>query len=286
MIRRVAVAAFALCVAAGTWLDPARGSAVKSGAVLIADLHVHPYPGDGSLPVRELQREAGRRGLDVVAITPHNNRVALGMSRLVGLDPEGPIVLPGQEVTAPGFHIVALGTARLVDWRLPAADAISEIHAQGGIAIAAHPVDASWRVPGDEALRALDGAEVAQPGWRRRNPARDEFDKFFRRVQAVNPGIAPIGSSDFHMNAPLALCRTYLLTSDHSVAGVLGAIRDGRTVAQDGRGRLIGAAADVAAVEAHLAASPPPPGVPMRDRLLALGALLALAALTIRDRQG
>jgi hypothetical protein len=290
---------FVLFVLVGTFLEPrvdtaAHGSGPGSGTVvhpqgptiLAADLHVHPYPGDGSLPVWELQREAARRGLDVIAVTGHNNRVGLELGRLVPLDPDGPIVLPGQELTAPRFHMVAIGIEQMIDWRLPAREAIAAIHALGGVAIAAHPFPVSWREDDDEALRILDGAELAHPSSLLYSPARAAFQEFFRRVQRVNPEVAPIGSSDFHMTAPLGLCRTYLLSEDRSAAGALEAIRRGRTVARDPAGRLFGAANDVAAVEKHLAAVPAAAAraVSSFSRLIALGALVSLAMLSWRTR--
>jgi hypothetical protein len=45
-----------------------------------------------------------------------------------------------------------------------------------------------------------------------------------------NPEVAAIGSSDFHTSGPMGLCRTYLLVRERSKAGVIDAIRNGRTV--------------------------------------------------------
>jgi hypothetical protein len=152
----------------------------------------------------------------------------------------------------------------------------------GGVAIAAHPMPFSWRDDDDEALRILDGAEMAHQSSLPYSPARAAFQAFFRRVQRVNPDVAPIGSTDFHMIAPLGLCRTYLLVEERSAAAALEALRQGRTVARDPAGRLFGAAADVAAVEKHLAAVPAAATapVPVFPRLIALAALLSLATLS------
>ena len=285
MSRRnlLATLIFAAAVGTGTLLDARWGSRPpRTGRVVVADLHIHPYPGDGSLPVWELQREAERRGLDAIAVTAHNNRLGLALDELVPVGSSPTVVLAGQEVTTPTFHLVAIGTERAIDWRLPAGQAIAAVHAQGGVAIAAHPVETSWRDSNEDALRTLDGAEVAHPTSRRTYSAgRDEFLQFFRRVQSVNPDVAPIGSSDFHMWAPLGLCRTYLLVEDRSAAGMLDALRHGRTVAADPRGRLFGTPEHVAEVEAFLASTPVPvpPPVSSIERLTALAALLALAAL-------
>jgi hypothetical protein len=276
-----AAATFVTAVAAGTILDVRTPRyAPQSPTVLSADFHVHPYPGDGSLPVWELQHEAARRGIDVIGITGHNNEFGLELGRLHPPDPNGPIVIRGQEVTTQAFHMVALGISELIDWRLNARDAITAIHAQGGVAIAAHPVEVSWRDHDVEALRMLDGAEVAHQSRRRFSVSRDEFLEFFHRVQAVNPRVAPIGSTDFHMVAPLGSCRTYLLVRERSAAGVLDAIRDGRTVGVDGRGVMFGTPEHVALVEQFLSTASLP-SVSGPERLAAFVAMLALAALAV-----
>ena len=129
----------------------------ERGTVLRADFHVHAFPGDGLLPAWELADEANRRGIDVVAITNHNQTLAASFAaRRSG---RLPLVLPGQEVTSPSFHLVAVGVREVVDWRLPLGGVIDAIHAQGGVAIAAHPVRHSWHAD-PESAAALDGSEA------------------------------------------------------------------------------------------------------------------------------
>jgi hypothetical protein len=161
---------------------------------------------------------------------------------------------------------------------------VRAIHAQGGVAIAAHPAPLTWKPLDEASLRALDGVEVAHPMTAIFPSTRRELDEFFERVRSMSSDVAPIGSTDFHATAPLGLCRTYLLTDDRSAAGVIEAIRRGRTVAADQDGHLFGAADHVAHVEASLAGQGPRP-VPVHHKLLALGALLALTALTVGGRR-
>jgi predicted metal-dependent phosphoesterase TrpH len=207
--------------------------------VLTADLHVHAFPGDGVLPAWELRKEANRRGLDVIVITNHNQSTAASLPVGPARD-ELPLVIPGQEITSPEFHLVAAGVRRVIDWRLPARDAITAVHAQGGIAIAAHPIPTSWRVHDPEALRILDGAEAMHPLGEADPAGGRELLAFYQRARERNPDLAPIGSSDFHGSAPLGRCRTYIVADDVSEAGVLSAIRRGRTVASGRRGELVG----------------------------------------------
>jgi hypothetical protein len=274
--KRTLAIVFVLLVLAGTARDRSSDPRQRTG-VLVADLHVHPFPGDGALTVWQLQREASRRGLDVIAVAGHNNRLALNLARALGLVSDVPMILESQELTAPDFHMIAVGVTRMIDWRHSVPDAVAAIHAQGGVAIAAHPVSFAWKPRDDESLRALDGVEVAHPMAERTGWSRRELDGFFAAARAAKPAVAPIGSTDFHGAAPLGLCRTYVLTHLASPAGVLEAIRQGRTVAEDQYGRLYGSAHDIPTVRASLAEQPAPPPVSRVDRLIALSALFALA---------
>lgn len=286
-LRSIAVLVFAGAVALGTILDlrVRRGLAPRSHPVLVADLHVHPYPGDGSLTVWQLQREAARRGVDVMAITSHNHRAGITASNIFGTDADGAIVLPGQEVTSRGFHMIAAGIEELIDWRLPAAEAIAAVQRQGGVAVAAHPValiDRGWDL---EARRLLDGAEVMHPLRSGDEQGARELDRFYLETREVNPSVAAIGSTDFHMVAPLGRCRTYILAAERTAASVIAAIRAGRTAAGCANGDLAGAPEHVAAVRSALASMPAPQPPSALEKVLALGALAALALLAAPPRR-
>jgi hypothetical protein len=238
---RIGAVLLVAAVAAGTWLASQHAPPAFQGAVLVADFHVHPFPGDGALTVRQLQREAVRRGIDVIALTGHNNQAGWRFATAVGdLDDDPVIVLPGQEVTAPGFHIAAIGIPRTVDWNRDARAVIEEVHALGGAVIASHPVEASWTPRDPATLALLDGVEVAHPERGKGGDRGRQLDAMFAEVQRANPRVSAIGSSDFHMNAPLGRCRTYVFADERSAAGVIRAVRTGRTVAEDAEGRLIG----------------------------------------------
>jgi hypothetical protein len=224
--------------------------------ILTGDFHVHAYPGDGALTPRQLRDLAASKGLDVIAITNHNQTLA---SRLLPAG-DGPIVLLGEEVTNPDFHLIAVGITHDVDWDQPAVKAIADIHEQGGVAIVAHPERAFWKGWDAPAMATVDGVEVAHPMLREVGSAA-EFDDFFARVQAGNPAVARIGSSDYHIGQAPGECRTYLFARERSRGGVLDAIRSGRTVARRADGTLLGDPALVQLVSAHVnledAATPP-----------------------------
>jgi hypothetical protein len=258
LARALGVALVLAGIAGGTLHDrqPVRDiPRVGDEFVLAGDFHVHAFLGDGGVAPWELAREARRRDLDVIAVTNHNQLIA---ARVAARHPADAIVIVGQEVTTPQFHMIAAGIQDVVDWRLTASEAVRAIHAQGGIAIAAHPVPQSWTATDDRAFALLDGSEVAHSAAIHSSRARRELAAFFSAAAAVNPSLAPIGSSDFHFGGALGRCRTYVFTDEVSEAGVLEAIRSGRTVAYDGYGRFTGDPERVRAVEAIVAERPPP----------------------------
>ena len=283
-VTRHRATALALVVGAlyvGTLADREQLARRRPGdTVLAGDFHVHAFPIDGTLPRWEIQREAARRGLDVVGITTHNQTIAGRLAE--GLDGGDVITLPGQEITTPHFHIVAVGITTTIDWRLPVEEAIAEIHRQGGVAIAAHPVRDSWRVAGEQGLRALDGFEAAHGITSFVPTGQTELDEFYRRAKAVNQDIALIGSSDSHFFSDMGLYRTYVIVKERSAQGVMDAIRSGRTVAADANGNLIGDPALVEEVWRFFAANPHPANLLGLTQRLAINALLlGLAGLVV-----
>lgn len=237
--RLVSASAVVIGVAAGSTVDTAQVTAppvIGGYHVLAADFHVHAFPGDGALPPWELAREASRRGLHAIVVSNHNQTLA---TLLIGERSGVPLVIPAQEITTPRFHLVAVGIRSTIDWRLPELEIVRAVHAQGAVVIAAHPVDDSWQ-GSDALLASLDGIEVTHPLTDSHDTGRTELDARFARALALNPDIAPVGSSDFHMVAPIGARRTYVFAESVTVDGVLDALRAGRTLAEDADGTLHG----------------------------------------------
>jgi hypothetical protein len=286
-LRRTAVVALLSAIGLSTLTDttPARESIrVESYEVLSGDFHVHAFVGDGGIAPWMLQRQAARVGLDVIAITNHNQTLAARLGRAAAQQSTGPIVIVGEEITGRDFHLVAVGIERPVGWNQSARAAIEQVHAQGGVAIAAHPLHGFAEGYDATALAALDGLEAAHPN--SIAPAiAPQFEEFYQRTLARNPEVAPIGSSDFHTSGPLGLCRTYLLVRERSEAGVIAAIRDGRTVGSCLDERLRGRPELVRLLEPHRdALAPPREEITQRiSMFLAWVSLIALALVGTRS---
>jgi len=237
-LPRIAALLVALAIVAGTALDPVPTlTATYRGGyrVLEADFHAHTRFADGFLSPFDLVLQARRRGLDVLAITEHNivfpAKMGRWFSRIVG----GPTILVGEEVTKRGAHLHGVGLTERVDASLPMAQVLAEIHRQGGIAIAAHPVVA-MQGPFLDQLDHIDAAEVMHPiafqtsrgAWR-----WTEMRDFYEHALASGHHLTAIGSSDYHAGSPLGICRTLVFATDTSAGAVLEALKAGRTVVYD-----------------------------------------------------
>ena len=106
-----------------------------------ADLPGHPVWSDGAQRHEEIVEAAHDRRLDVVAITDHDEiRGALRARDWAREHPElGVDVVVGEEISTLNGHLLGLFLEECVPPGLSALDTISEIHAQGGLAVAAHP---------------------------------------------------------------------------------------------------------------------------------------------------
>jgi len=227
--KAVSLALLAVALVAGTIGDrPQQQPPLMLGGyhVLSADFHTHSSMwSDGGFTPWNLVLEAERQGLDAIAVTGHNEvwdgQLAERFSRAIG----GPIVIGGEEVLAEGrFHMIALGVKSVVDFRKTAAAVIDDVHAQGGVAIAAHPfrtIRSGWA----DAMRTLDGGEICHPNIFWQEGGQAELEEF-----ALRQPIAAIGSSDFHGTGRMGICRTYVFAREATAQGILDAVRAHRTV--------------------------------------------------------
>lgn len=288
---RIFVSALILGWIGGLAFDerPSRPPAHRAGyRVLEGDFHVHTTYSDGLLSPLLVVRQAERRGLDVIAVTEHNTAFPARLARGWASATDGPIVITGEEVTTSRHHVIALGIDDTIPADLPARAVVDRIHAQHGLAIAAHPV-ARFQ-PGLEPARAdFDGVEIMHPiAYSSRDPSwrwRDMVTWW----ETTTPRPAAIGSSDYHFASVMGLCRTLVFVREPADANaVLEALRAKRTVVFDRAGVPRGDAEMIAALEkepyeprssdyAYRGASP-------LDRMLRLVGLAGVAALAFLRR--
>lgn len=171
-----------------------------------ADMHIHSLYSDGTASVREiLDHVEAATDLDVVAITDHE-RID-GALRAAALHRDGAYsfdLVVGEEITTRRGHVLALFVTERIPPLRPLDETLRAIHAQGGLAIAAHPLAPVPLSVGARSLRRVrdhahddvrfDALELFNPSYagRVRQSARTELN-------ATELGLPGVGNSDGHV---------------------------------------------------------------------------------------
>lgn len=169
-----------------------------------ADLQLHSDLGDGLNSPEEILESAERVGLDVIALTDHDDiRGSFLLRDLAAKRGSRLLVATGIEVTTRAGHLLALFVEDEIPMFRPLPETVLAIHRAGGIAIVPHPLSYLTFSVGERALRALaqrgdsasfvDGIEVRNPSYAGR--VRGERA---RKLNAQVLRVAETGSSDAH----------------------------------------------------------------------------------------
>lgn len=106
-----------------------------------ADLHMHSKFSDGSASIEEILHYVQHEtNLDVIAITDHDTiEGALYAKEIMKKHKYRFELIVGEEVSSNEGHIIGLFLHKKIEPCQSAHETLKQIHAQGGIAIAAHP---------------------------------------------------------------------------------------------------------------------------------------------------
>lgn len=166
-----------------------------------ADLHIHSlYSYDATTTVRAILRQAQRVGLDVIAITDHDDMRAFSEAQRFA--PEyGVSVIPAAEVSTKDGHLLALFIESLPPAGLSLRDTLLHIGSQGGIAILPHPftgLPASLRI--ETVFEALADSRLKGviKGIETDNMGTQSLNATVRKLSAYLP-LARIAASDAHV---------------------------------------------------------------------------------------
>ena len=179
-----------------------------------ADLQLHSDLGDGLSSIEEILDSAERAGLDVIALTDHDDiRGAFALRELAAQRSSPVAIVPGVEVTTRSGHLLALWIEEEVPMFSTLADALVRIHQAGGVAIVPHPLSYLTFSIGEGALRQLaaygddtrmvDAIELRNPSYAGRVRASRAV-----WLNAHVLRIAETGSSDAHHAALVGTCWT------------------------------------------------------------------------------
>lgn len=215
----------------------------------LTDFHMHSQYSDGVLKLSELVDLYGKKGFGAIAITDHvcETKSFLGRSAHVlnkslnkkkfsnyieDINAEAErawklykmLVIPGVEITKNSLsnhrsaHILALGVSKWISPDQEIEKILSDIKNQGGVSVAAHPVDTKkWEAQ-------------TYHLWDRREELRHQFDAWevasgpvlFEEV--AQSGLPMIANSDLHHPRQMSSWKT-LCSAEKNVQDVLEAIR-------------------------------------------------------------
>lgn len=170
----------------------------------LADLHIHTiYSYDGTATVPAVLRRAKKIGLNVVAITDHDE--IAGALEAVKLAPHfGVEVIPGSEITTAEGDLLALFITEKIKPGLSLIETLLRVQDQGGMAIAAHPMAGGMgmkSLPPNSILKALGHQQAASTliGIETYNGSSiDRLSNHYAHIFASTLPIAHIGNSDAH----------------------------------------------------------------------------------------
>jgi predicted metal-dependent phosphoesterase TrpH len=180
----------------------------------LADLHIHTiYSYDGTAFVPAVLARAKQIGLDVIAITDHDE--IAGSLKALELAPKyGVEVIPAIEVTTAEGDLLALNITEKIARDLPLIETVLNVRELGGFCIAPHPMASG---PGMKSLRAYSILKAL------RNPhvaqaliaietynatALDKMSNHYARILADRLNIACTASSDAHVVEAIGLGMT------------------------------------------------------------------------------
>ena len=199
----------------------------------LADMHMHTiYSYDGTASVAAVLGAAKQAGLDVIAITDHDEiRGALKAMELAsnyGLE-----VVPGIEITTAEGDLLAYCITEKVDAGLPLVETVLRVRALGGVCVAPHPMAGGMGMKSLSArsiLRALRDPRVAETliGIEVYNAtALDRLSNHYARVLAGRLNITQVGNSDAHIVDAIGLGATEF--DGGTAADLLRALKNGNT---------------------------------------------------------
>lgn len=172
----------------------------------LADLHIHTvYSYDGTASVSAVLARAKQVGLDVIAITDHDE--IIGALKAFELAPEfGIEVIPGIEITTAEGDLLALFVTEPIKPGRFLIETILSVGEAGGICIAPHPMSrgTGMRSLSDSSiLRALDhpGASRVLIGIETYNATvlDRESNLLAQKLWAECSHVAQVGNSDAHI---------------------------------------------------------------------------------------
>lgn len=171
----------------------------------LADLHLHTiHSYDGTATVPTVLRRAKEIGLDVIAITDHDE-ISGALEAMQLASHYGVEVIPGCEITTAEGDLLALFITQKVQAGMSLIETLLKVRELGGICIAPHPMAGGMGMKSlsalsiVKALRNKNAAETLLGIETFNGTAIDRVSNQYAHVLAMQLGISQTGSSDAHI---------------------------------------------------------------------------------------
>lgn len=177
----------------------------------LADLHIHTiYSYDGTASVPAVLKHAKQAGLDVIAVTDHDE-IAGSLKALELATTYEVEVIPGTEVTTSEGDLLAFNVTEKIPHARPLTETILKVGELGGFCIAPHPMAGGFGMKSLSAysiLKALRNPDVARIliAIETYNATTiDKMSNHYARILADRLDIAQTASSDAHVVEAIGL---------------------------------------------------------------------------------
>ena len=171
----------------------------------LADLHLHTiYSYDGTATIPAVLRRAREIGLNVIAITDHDE-IAGALEAVKLASHYGVEVIPGSEITTAEGDLLALFIHEKIQPGLSLIETLLKVKEQGGVAIAAHPMADGMGMKSLtpvsilKALRHPIAKKVLIGIETYNGTAIDRVSNHYTRIFAQGLKVAQTGNSDAHI---------------------------------------------------------------------------------------
>lgn len=209
---------------------------LTGGEWLRGNLHTHTNRSDGAAAPQAVIDHYASRGYGFLMLSDHD--IHTTAEDYKALDPRGMVLIPGNEISAQGPHLLHVDADRRIDPRAQRQEVIQAINASHGFAIANHP---NWHAHFNHCtIEQLSewvgyaGIEIYNGVISRLDGTPYSLDKW-DMLLARGRRVWGFANDDMHdPKCDLELGWNVAYARDKSVAGVVEALRSGRFYASTG----------------------------------------------------
>jgi len=208
---------------------------LSGGQWLRGNLHSHTRGADKVRMRQEMVDTYNERGFDFLMMSEHD--VFTGEAEYADLDSKGLVLIPGNEITARGPHMLHVNGDRFVEPSVNRQDVIDAVGDGPGFVVVSHPnwgetfdhcpIDSLREWSGYVGMEIYNAVIARRPG----NPyAMDKWDMLLTEGRRVW-GFA---SDDYHSPTDAGLGWNVVYSEDRTRDAILAAIRTGRFYTSSG----------------------------------------------------